>query len=49
MFDMIDAKDQLRDIYGFIFIFVNDENLVFLLMIHRHGLHSYSTSDISLV
>lgn len=28
MFDMIDAKDQLRAIYGFIFNFVTDENLV---------------------
>ncbi|XP_070818070.1 centromere protein I isoform X1 [Chaetodon trifascialis] len=27
MFDMIDAKDQLRAIYGFIFSFVTDENL----------------------
>lgn len=27
MFDMIDAKDQLRAIYGFIFNFVTDENL----------------------
>lgn len=33
MFDLIDAKEQLRAIYGFIFSFVNDENLVFLLMI----------------
>lgn len=32
MFDMIDAKDQLRAIYGFIFSFVTNENLVFLLM-----------------
>ena len=32
MFDMIDAKDQLRAIYGFIFSFVTDENLVSLLM-----------------
>lgn len=32
MFDMIDAKDQLRAIYGFIFSFVTDENLVFLFM-----------------
>lgn len=29
MFDMIDAKDQLRAIYGFIFSFITDENLVF--------------------
>lgn len=28
MFDMIDAKNQLRSIYGFIFNFVMDENLV---------------------
>ncbi|KAM3613106.1 uncharacterized protein V6R79_020444 [Siganus canaliculatus] len=27
IFDMIDAKDQLRAIYGFIFSFVTDENL----------------------
>lgn len=27
MFDMIEAKDQLRAIYGFIFNFVTDENL----------------------
>uniref|UniRef100_A0A669BC78 Centromere protein I n=1 Tax=Oreochromis niloticus TaxID=8128 RepID=A0A669BC78_ORENI len=27
VFDMIDAKDQLRAIYGFIFNFVTDENL----------------------
>ncbi|KAM9849539.1 centromere protein I [Aulostomus maculatus] len=27
MFDMIDVKDQLRSIYGFIFSFVMDENL----------------------
>ncbi|XP_072292843.1 centromere protein I isoform X2 [Eucyclogobius newberryi] len=27
MFDLIDAKDQLRAIYGFIFNFVTDENL----------------------
>ncbi|KAM7000051.1 centromere protein I [Tautogolabrus adspersus] len=27
VFDMIDAKDQLRAIYGFIFSFVTDENL----------------------
>lgn len=33
MFDLIDAKEQLRAIYGFIFSFVTDENLVFLLMI----------------
>lgn len=33
MFDMIDAKDQLRAIYGFIFSFVTEENLVFVLMI----------------
>lgn len=33
MFDLIDAKEQLRAIYGFIFSFVNDENLVFVLMI----------------
>lgn len=32
MFDMIDAKDQLRAIYGFIFSFVTEENLVFVLM-----------------
>lgn len=32
MFDMIDGKDQLRAIYGFIFSFVTNENLVFLLM-----------------
>lgn len=32
MFDMIDAKDQLRAIYGFIFNFITNENLVFLLM-----------------
>lgn len=32
MFDMIDAKDQLRAIYGFIFSFVTDENLVSLLV-----------------
>lgn len=28
MFDMIDGKDQLRAIYGFIFSFVTEENLV---------------------
>lgn len=28
MFDLIDSKDQLRAIYGFIFNFVIDENLV---------------------
>uniref|UniRef100_A0A4W6E8Q8 Centromere protein I n=1 Tax=Lates calcarifer TaxID=8187 RepID=A0A4W6E8Q8_LATCA len=28
VFDMIDAKDQLRAIYGFIFSFVTEENLV---------------------
>lgn len=28
MFDMIDAKDQLRAIYGIIFSFVTEENLV---------------------
>lgn len=28
MFDTIDAKNQLRSIYGFIFNFVMDENLV---------------------
>lgn len=33
MFDLIDAKEQLRAIYGFIFSFVTDENLVFLLVI----------------
>lgn len=33
MFDMIDAKDQLRAIYGFIFCFVTDENLVCVQMI----------------
>lgn len=33
MFDMIDAKDQLRGIYGFIFSFVTEENLVLLQMI----------------
>lgn len=33
MFDMIDAKDQLRAIYGFIFSFVTEENLVLLQMI----------------
>ncbi|CAK6964683.1 centromere protein I [Scomber scombrus] len=27
IFDMIDAKDQLRAVYGFIFSFVTDENL----------------------
>uniref|UniRef100_UPI0037E6FCBA centromere protein I n=1 Tax=Semicossyphus pulcher TaxID=241346 RepID=UPI0037E6FCBA len=27
VFDMIDAKDQLRAVYGFIFSFVTDENL----------------------
>ncbi|XP_076004975.1 centromere protein I [Genypterus blacodes] len=27
MFDMIDTKDQLRAVYGFIFSFVTDENL----------------------
>lgn len=32
MFDMIDAKDQLRAIYGFIFSFVMEENLVLLHM-----------------
>lgn len=33
MFDLIDGKEQLRAIYGFIFSFITDENLVFLLMI----------------
>ena len=33
MFDMIDGKDQLRAIYGFIFSFVTEENLVCMLMI----------------
>lgn len=33
MFDMIDAKDQLRSIYGFIFSFAMDENLVLVQMI----------------
>lgn len=28
IFDLIDAKDQLRAIYGFIFSFVTEENLV---------------------
>lgn len=28
IFDMIDAKDQLRAVYGFIFSFVTEENLV---------------------
>uniref|UniRef100_A0A3Q2GCN4 Centromere protein I n=1 Tax=Cyprinodon variegatus TaxID=28743 RepID=A0A3Q2GCN4_CYPVA len=28
VFDMIDAKDKLRAIYGFIFSFITDENLV---------------------
>lgn len=32
VFDMIDAKDQLRAVYGFIFSFVTDENLVCLLV-----------------
>uniref|UniRef100_A0A8C4EG85 Centromere protein I n=1 Tax=Dicentrarchus labrax TaxID=13489 RepID=A0A8C4EG85_DICLA len=32
MFDMIDAKDHLRAIYGFIFSFVTEENLVCMLM-----------------
>ncbi|XP_030621329.1 centromere protein I [Chanos chanos] len=27
VFDLVDCKDQLRDIYGFIFSFVTDENL----------------------
>lgn len=29
VFDLIDCKDQLRSIYGFIFSFVTEENLVF--------------------
>lgn len=33
VFDMIDAKDQLRAIYGFIFSFVTEENLVCVTMI----------------
>lgn len=28
MFDLIDCKDKLRAIYGFIFSFVTEENLV---------------------
>lgn len=32
MFDLVDAKDQLRAIYGFIFSFVTDENLVCVLL-----------------
>lgn len=30
MFDMIDCKDNLRAIYGFIFSYVTDENMVSL-------------------
>uniref|UniRef100_A0A3P8S9K4 Centromere protein I n=1 Tax=Amphiprion percula TaxID=161767 RepID=A0A3P8S9K4_AMPPE len=33
VFDMIDAKDQLRAIYGFIFSYVTEENLVYVLVI----------------
>lgn len=32
VFDMIDAKDQLRAIYGFIFSFVSEENLVCVMI-----------------
>uniref|UniRef100_A0A667ZGK9 Centromere protein I n=1 Tax=Myripristis murdjan TaxID=586833 RepID=A0A667ZGK9_9TELE len=36
MFDMIDAKDQLHSIYGFLFSFVTEENLVCVVMILLH-------------
>ncbi|MEQ2188220.1 hypothetical protein GOODEAATRI_012826 [Goodea atripinnis] len=35
VFDMIDAKDRLRAIYGFIFSFVTDENLVYDLLLQK--------------
>lgn len=38
VFDMIDAKDQLRAIYGFIFNFVTDENLVSAGDLYNNGL-----------
>uniref|UniRef100_A0A667ZMW5 Centromere protein I n=1 Tax=Myripristis murdjan TaxID=586833 RepID=A0A667ZMW5_9TELE len=41
MFDMIDAKDQLHSIYGFLFSFVTEENLVCVVMILLHCLRLF--------